>query len=123
RGMGQAPRPSSRGPLTMTGHRRWIGFGALLLVAGPASLAVRPASAKPAHRKAFADYSERFLGAGLNNCGACHVSMAPSKPPASLADFPHNPFGDRLRRVREELRARGARTDIPGRLRAVAPQD
>jgi hypothetical protein len=99
-----------------------LGAGAVLVLLG-ALAATQPAAARPMHRVALADCYGKFLPAALNNCGTCHVAAAPLKPPASLADFPHNPFGNRLRQVGEELRAAGKRADIPSRLRAVAKED
>jgi hypothetical protein len=45
------------------------------------------------------------------------------KEPESLDDFPHNPFGDRLRVLGEELGKEGKRKDIATRLALVAHED
>ena len=45
------------------------------------------------------------------------------KAPDSLADFPHNPFGARLRQVGESLRRAGRKADIGVRIQLVARED
>jgi hypothetical protein len=55
--------------------------------------------ATPANRVAFARHYDRFLSADLNRCTTCHLP-SDIKEPASLEEFPHNPFGDRLRKLR-----------------------
>src|SRR5205823_4613221 len=45
------------------------------------------------------------------------------KTPDSLADFPHNLFGARLRQAGESLRRAGRRADIGVRIQLVARED
>ena len=61
--------------------------------------------ATPANKKAFASHFEHLLPEKLNDCTACHQ---PSRieSPRSLEEFPHNLFGDRLRRLGEELKVK-----------------
>src|SRR5947209_4074494 len=56
----------------------------LLLGAGPA------ARARPAHKRALADYLGPFLAKKLNDCRTCHLPDAPDRKDAD--DKPHNPF-------------------------------
>src|SRR6185295_17527585 len=58
----------------------------------------------------------------LNKCTTCHLSSE-NKNPESLDEFPHNPFGARLRLVGKELAAEGKKKDIPARLAVVAQED
>src|SRR5205085_2908103 len=46
-----------------------------------------------------------------------------NKNPESLEDFPHNPFGARLRKMGKELAAAGEKKDLPARLRLIAGED
>ena len=85
-----------------------------------------PAHATPANRSAFSGYFGTFLSKRLDNCAACHRdSHAPHSTvlPSSLADFPHNPFGDRLRVLGEELRKAGKKADIPTRIALAGAED
>src|SRR4051812_871182 len=78
--------------------------------------------ARPAHKQALADYFGPFLAKKLNACTTCHL---PDKPgdQAEGSEKPHNPFGARLKMVRDELRKAGKKTDIPSRLEAIAQED
>ena len=78
--------------------------------------------ATPANRVAFARHYDRFLSADLNRCTTCHLP-SDIKDPASLEEFPHNPFGDRLRKLGQELETAGKRKDIVTRLQMVAKED
>jgi hypothetical protein len=79
-----------------------------LLLLGPAA-----AQAKPAHKKAFADYMGPDLAAKLNDCRTCHL---PDKGEGG-SEKPHNVFGARL----AALRAKKA--DVAARLDAAAEED
>ncbi len=81
------------------------------------------AEGTPANRIAFSRYYGRFLARSLDNCNTCHLPLKPGKSPTSLAEFPHNVFGHRLRLLGEELRKQGKKADIPARLRLVAKED
>src|SRR5262245_60786440 len=96
----------------------WVAafaLGAFLL--GPS-----PAQARPAHRRALADYFGPFLAKKLNDCKTCHLPDPPGKTAAD-GEKPHNAFGARLKAVRKELRKAGKSTDIIARLQAIADED
>src|SRR5687767_4971946 len=96
-------------------------LGGILSAGLVAGVSVTPATAKPAHLKALAEHYGPFLPARLNNCTTCHLPST-AKAPASLAEFPHNPFGMRLAALREPLEAAGKRADLASRLKAVAAE-
>lgn len=89
----------------------------MLLFGTPASL-----MATPANKAGLERYYEKFLSKELNRCTTCHLP-SDVKDPASLDEFPHNPFGDRLRTLGEELAKQGKRKDIASRLATVARED
>ncbi|MBI3879535.1 MAG: DUF1553 domain-containing protein [Verrucomicrobia bacterium] len=80
------------------------------------------ASATPANRVAFVKHYDRFLPKSLANCTTCHLP-SDKKNPESLEEFPHNPFGDRLRKLGEEAGKAGKKLDIPHRLAEIAKED
>ncbi len=92
-----------------------VGCALALLGAGAAC-------ATPSNKAALERYYDKFLGKELNRCTTCHLPSA-VKDPQSLDDFPHNPFGDRLRVLGEELSKAGKRKDIATRLALVAHED
>lgn len=91
--------------------------GAAVLLAAPA-----PTLATPANKTALVKHYDKFLPKALNACTTCHLPSE-NEHPESLADFPHNPFGDRLRKLGEESEKAGRKLDIPHRLAAVAKED
>jgi len=78
------------------------------------------ASATPANKAALDKHYDRFLARGLSRCTTCHLPSE-NKNPESLEEFPHNPFGDRLRAIRKDLPQ--AERDIPARLQRIATED
>jgi hypothetical protein len=76
----------------------------------------------PANKAGFEAYYDRFLPRTLAQCTTCHLPSE-HKAPESLDEFPHNSFGDRLRRVAKELAPSGPRPDIAARLKAIAIED
>ncbi len=96
-------------------------FVGWLLAAG-LLLGVVPGSATPANKAALERHYDRFLARPLARCTTCHLP-SPNKFPESLGEFPHNPFGDRLRRLGEELKSAGQRPDLSSRLTALAAED
>src|SRR5436309_16042025 len=96
----------------------------LLTVLGfvPALLAPSAAEATPANRAALERHYDKFLAKDLNRCATCHLP-SDNKSPEGLDEFPHNPFGIRLRLLRKELRAEGKNADIAARLKIVAKED
>jgi len=84
--------------------------------------AVPPAVATPAHRAALERHYDRFLPRPLAQCRTCHLP-SDNRFPDSLDEFPHNPFGNRLREFGEAHRADGKRPDLSTRLAAVAMED
>ncbi|MBL9173353.1 MAG: DUF1553 domain-containing protein [Verrucomicrobiales bacterium] len=96
---------------------RWAPL-AVVLLCGMAL----PAFATPANRAALEKHYDRFLSRPLAKCTTCHLPSE-QKFPESLAEFPHNPFGDRLRELGEQLEQEGAAHDLASRLVAVARED
>jgi hypothetical protein len=76
----------------------------------------------PANKAALDRHYDRFLAKELNRCTTCHLPSA-NKSPQNLDEFPHNPFGARLRALGIELTQAGKAKDIPTRLAAVAEED
>lgn len=97
-------------------HSRRLLTLAALLVAAPL------ASARPAHKQALAQHFGPFLGKKLYACTTCHLPEIVG-PTQEDDEKPHNPFGVRLKAVREELRKAGQKSDIPARLDAIAEED
>jgi hypothetical protein len=96
------------------------------------------ALATPANRAGLNQHYDRFLTRKLNQCSTCHQAKpGGAENPTSLEEFPHNPFGDQLRRaasVRPSGTGSVAETDSPSpggqrppdigeRLRAIAALD
>jgi Protein of unknown function (DUF1553)/Protein of unknown function (DUF1549) len=86
-------------------------------------LAAGAVHARPAHKRALADYFGPFLAKDLNDCRTCHLPDRPDATKDDDSEKPHNPFGTRLKAVREELKKAGKRTSIPDRIEAVAEED
>src|SRR5262245_5019702 len=103
----------------MTAARHLAAF----LAVGSALLAASAAHARPAHKKALADYFGPRLPAKLNDCRTCHLPDKGPQDDLSPSDKPHNAFGARLKAVRDELRKAGKKADIASRLEAVADED
>jgi hypothetical protein len=94
----------------------------VLAVLGALALFVSGASATPANKAALEKHYEKFLAKNLARCTTCHLPSE-NKNPESLEEFPHNPFGARLRAVGKELIADGKKKDLPGRLKLIARED
>src|SRR5262245_273418 len=73
---------------------------------GLALVGTLPVLATPSNKAALERHYEKFLRPELNRCTTCHLP-SDVKDPKSLDEFPHNPFGDRLRSLGEELAAEG----------------
>jgi hypothetical protein len=80
------------------------------------------AQATPANKAALEKHFDRFLARDLARCTTCHLPSS-NKNPESLDDFPHNPFGARLRAVGKQFVAEGKKKDIPARLNLIARED
>lgn len=80
-------------------------------------------SATPSNRIGLVKFYDRFLSKNLNTCTTCHLPSTSAKTPVSLAEFPHNPFGNRLRIAADQLRSLGKKTDIATRLMFIANED
>jgi hypothetical protein len=78
--------------------------------------------ATPANKIALEQHFDRFLAKGLARCTTCHLPTD-NPAPKSLDDFPHNPFGHRLRILGLELVRSGAKKNIPTRLQLIARED
>src|SRR6266566_7610843 len=85
-------------------------------------LCVSTARATPANRTALDRHFDRFLPKKLNACTTCHLP-SDKKDPQNLDEFPHNPFGARLRAAKKELAAQNKPTDIPARIALIANED
>ena len=87
-------------------------------------LQTSPARARPAHRRALADYFGPFLAQKLNDCRTCHVPETPGEPQDHLVEVkPHNAFGARVKALKKQLQKAGKKTDIPSRIEAIANED
>jgi len=86
-------------------------------------LAVVPTlRATPANRAALGAYYDRFLAKELNRCTTCHLpSERPD--PLSLDEFPHNPFGHRLKLLGDEQATAGKPRDLAQRVQQIATED
>ncbi len=73
-------------------------------------------SARPPFKKALADLLHLPTASRLNDCRTCHL-------PGTDEDRPHNAFGERLKKVRAELKKAGKSFDITARLLAIADED
>jgi len=80
------------------------------------------ALATPANKAAMERYYEHFQAKSLKQCTTCHLPSE-VKEPADLDEFPHNPFGDRLRKLGEALEHEGKAKDLATRLVLVAKED
>ena len=80
------------------------------------------ARATPANKAALDRHFDGFLAKNLSACTTCHLP-SDKKDPQNLDEFPHNPFGARLRALKKELAAAGKPTDIPARISAIANED
>lgn len=78
------------------------------------------AAARPAYKKALADFLGLPTASKLNDCRSCHL---PTKPGQDEADRPHNPFGVRLKALKAEWKKTNRGTDILDRIRAIAEED
>jgi hypothetical protein len=81
-----------------------------------------PAGATPANKAALEKHYDKFLAKRLARCTTCHLPSE-NKNPESLDEFPHNPFGARLRAVGRELVAKGRKKNLPTRLKLIARED
>ncbi|MBI3416155.1 MAG: DUF1553 domain-containing protein [Verrucomicrobia bacterium] len=81
------------------------------------------ANATPANKTALAKYYDRFFATNLNSCTTCHLPAKLAHPPENLDEFPHNPFGARLREVGKKLVQRGENKSISQRLALIASED
>ncbi|WP_395094187.1 DUF1501 domain-containing protein [Armatimonas sp.] len=94
-----------------------------ILVATITALCGAMASATPANKAALGVRYGRFLPARLDACSTCHQSAPGTKPGVTLDEFPHNPFGARLKAIAVQLRQSGQRTDLGRRLEKIAGED
>src|SRR5438067_12242140 len=99
---------------------RYCRFSVALL--GGMLLGGFSARATPANKAALEKHYEKFHSKELAHCTTCH-QPSENKNPENLDEFPHNAFGDRLRRLGEELEAAGKPRDMAARLAIVAKED
>ena len=79
--------------------------------------------ARPAHKKALADFLGPFLTPKLNDCRTCHLPDPPDKKSDLTDDKPHNSFGERLKQVRKERRKAGLPYSIADAVQTIAEED
>jgi hypothetical protein len=103
-------------------HRSQIGLLPLIVAAVFICLSGAVIHATPANKAALEKHYDRFLAKPLARCTTCHLPNE-NKFPESLGEFPHNPFGDRLRKLGEELTAAGRKKDIPTRIALIVNED
>lgn len=94
----------------------------LLFTAAVFALAPLPLQATPANKAALEKHYERFLTKELNRCVTCHLP-SDKKSRRRSRNSPHNPFGNRLRAVREQLLASSSKATLTERLKFVAKED
>src|SRR5215470_12004912 len=99
-----------------------LGSLALALAVSGALLSVNVAPATPANKAALARHYDRFLTKELDRCTTCHLPSE-IKSPENLEQFPHNPFGQRLRLLGQELARKGLKRDLATRLSLIARDD
>ena len=85
-------------------------------------LATMTAEATPANKAALERHYGSFLPKALGRCTTCHLPSE-VRDPLSLDEFPHNPFGNRLRVLGKDLGKTGSRKDIGFRVTALAGED
>ena len=79
--------------------------------------------ARPAYKRALADYLGPFLPKHLNACTLCHLPETPGVEQDNEGK-PHNVFGARLAAVKAELQKAGEKTDdLRVALEAIADED
>ncbi len=100
-----------------------MGIALVCLLGVGAWLTSPPAArATPANRAALEKHFDKFLTKNLARCATCHLP-SDKKNPESLDEFPHNPFGVRLRAVGGEHSTDPGRKDLSSRLKLIARED
>ena len=94
-------------------------FATVLVFFGAGSAAL----ATPQNKKALAEHFGPFLARKLNDCRLCHLPEPRGTLPGEEADQPHNPFGERLKELRQELKKAGKPSDIVARFQAIVNED
>lgn len=94
-----------------------------MVAAGCFFLPCLTAHANPANKAALVRYYGRFLPRRLDSCTTCHLPSNSAKTPTNLSEFPHNPFGKRLRELEAVNAKAGKRTDLVSRLKTIARED
>src|SRR3954454_18659033 len=92
-----------------------------ILVCAMFLFAVR-AHGTPANRAGLERHFGEFLAKNLRNCSVCHLP-SDKKDPETLEEFPHNPFGEAVRKAGSQLRAQGKKREMAARLEMVAELD
>jgi hypothetical protein len=106
--------------------RRQASASCAVLFAGVsvlAGLCLSESQATPANRAALTRHYDRFLVKKLTQCTTCHLPGG-KEDPTELKEFPHNPFGDRLRQAGlESTTTSGTKPTLEARLGIVAQLD
>ena len=100
----------------------WIGWLRFLLAVGLLAVPISRTEATPANKAALEHHFDRFLARKLARCTTCHLPSE-AKNPKDLVEFPHNPFGARLRQLGDATRESGKPLDLDGRLNRIASED
>jgi hypothetical protein len=96
----------------------------VLAVIGISLASTTSAIARPAYKRALADFFGPFLSKKLNDCRTCHVQDGTQdKDVLDVKEKPHNVFGARLKALKKELSKSGNATDISARLEAILEED
>ncbi len=112
--------PITSGPTERRLMNGWIrAWLAAFIVA---ALLPSMAQATPANKAALVRHFDHFLSKNLQACTTCHLP-SDKKDPDSLEDFPHNPFGDAVRKAGDKLKSEGKKRDLPARLAMIAAED
>jgi hypothetical protein len=91
-------------------------------VVGVLAIFATAAQGTPANKAALEKHYDKFLAKNLARCTTCHLPSE-NKNPETLDEFPHNPFGARLRTIGKQLVADGKKKDLPLRLQSIAHED
>ncbi len=100
-------------------HYRTCLFAFLLLVLTGGQSTLR---ATPANKSALEKQLGPLLVDTMQNCAICHTHDHGTGL-ESLEEFPHNPFGERIRTAKSELKKAGKPSQIADRLALIASED
>src|SRR5688500_15136570 len=76
----------------------------------------------PANRAGMERHFGEFLAKNLRTCSVCHLPSE-KKDPETLEEFPHNAFGEAVRKAGVALRAEGQKRERGARLEIIGEAD